>query len=596
MAALSPEYQEILKRELDSRYVPFLPPLLPNSNTPQQRAEKQTSRALSAFALDAALGLSVRTSARAVIDDFQDNGIDAIFFESKTETLHLVQSKLHASAEMKQEDAQAFCIGIRLLFRQEFDQFNANVQNRQVEIETALANAASIQLWIVYTGSGVTGTAKAALQQLIEDDSHGEAERLLPVVKYFGPGEFATELLNRQSYKPINAEILLSHDVKVAEPRVTWYGMAQVSDLVQLHQEHGKALYEKNVRYFLGSSKSDVNKGIQGTLASDPQAFFYLNNGVTALCTEIQARDRPARTSRRRLKVRGFSIINGAQTVASAAELMSQAGAPDISHARVMLTLIKANADGTFGPKVTRARNSQNPVSAANFASQDPEQERLRQELAALGVAYHYRPEAIAAPGPTSILLEEAICALAWLAPDGRYAVWLKSGKGEIANAESPAYRALFSSSMSGAHLANAVYFYRAIQELVRGADRSSSGQERLVYRHGVHAIGWTYMKRLRNRIFVPAPLDSASVAAQISRTFDVHRQAAADRFPRLGRGPLAFFKSQSDTNLYVADLMEFTCDLGRHPALPALKQPQPQEAFPNERLFRFMSQQAPQI
>jgi hypothetical protein len=594
MAALSPEYQEILKRELLAQYVGSLPLLLPNKKTPQENSDKQINRALSAFALHSTIAMTARTAARAVVDDFHDNGIDAIYYDAKSDVLHLVQSKLKAGEEFKQEEAQAFCAGVRLLIRQEFDTFNLNVQNRSVEIETAFANAESIQLWIVYTGTRVSDAAKAALNQLVNDDSHGEGERLSHDIKYYGPDQIAAELLLRQSYKSVNAEVILSHDVKVEEPRVTWYGMAHVSDLVDLHNAHGKALYEKNVRYFLGSSKSEVNKGIQSTLASDPTAFFYLNNGVTALCGDIAARDKKA--NRRRLKVRGFSIINGAQTVASAAEVMNQPNPPDISQARVMLTLIQANTDSAFGPRVTRARNRQNAVSVANFASQDPVQERLRQELGGLGIAYNYRPEANAVPGPKSILLEEAVCALSWLQVDARYPVWLKSGKGDIYNTDADAYKALFTETISGAHLANAVYFSRTVQNLVKQADRSSAGLERLIYRHGIHAIGWSYLKRLRNRIFTPIPVDPSGVTAIVSQSFDIHRQVAFDSFSLLGKGPLGFFKNQADTTPYLLRLMETTYGLQNHPAIQALKQPQTQEAFPYERLLRFLSQNAVQV
>lgn len=592
MAALSPEYLEILRRELTAQYVPHLPPLLAN-NSPQQQAEKQTNRALSAFALRMGVDVSVTGAANAVVDDFQDNGIDAIYYDTKKEVLHLVQSKLKSGEEFKQDEAQAFCSGVRLLFRQEFTEFNQNVQNRQAEIESALAEASHIQLWVVYTGSGVSGAAKAVFQQLFDDESHGETERLVAKVCYVGPDEIADELRKRNSYKPVSAELILSHDVCVKEPRETWYGIASLKDLVALHDKEEKALYEKNVRYYLGSARSEVNRGIQHTLTHDPKAFFYLNNGITALCSDIAPK---GAKPNRRLKVRGLSIINGAQTVASAADLLKQSNPPDISDARVMFTLIKANADGTFGPKVTKARNSQNAVQTANFAAQDPEQERLTQELLGLGITYHVRPEAQAQPSTTSILLSEAVAALSWLAGDPRYPVWLKSGKGDLSNVDSPAYKSLFSHGLAGAHLANAVFFHRELVKLLVNADRSSVGKERLIYRHGQNAIGWSYTKRLRNRIVAPAPVNPTQIPALISQTFDAHRQLAVDTFTAMFTGPLAFFKNQTDTTPYLVNLMEQSFGLAGHAALPALKQPQVNEAFKQERLFRFLSQQAPQV
>lgn len=592
MAALSPEYIEILKRELSTQYVPHLPPLLPTNLV--QPSEKQINRALSAFALHASFGVSAQVASKAVIDDFKDNGIDAIYVEKDAQTLHLIQSKFKANDEFKQEEAQDFCAGVKLLLNKAFTDFNQNVIDRQVEIQSALGEVDAIQLWVVYTGSGVTDTAKARFQQFFNDDSHGEAGRLVPNVRYMGPDEITAELRLRNSYKPVDATVFLAHDVCVKEPRETWYGMASLKELVDLHAKEEKALYEKNIRYYLGSGRSDVNKGIQKTLMQEPEAFFYLNNGITALCSDVAAKDRTA--NRRKLKVRGLSIINGAQTVAAAAELMSQPNPPDISKARVMFTLIQAKADGTFGPKVTRARNSQNAVQTANFAAQDPQQERLMQELLGLGITYHVRPEAKAQPSSNSILLVEAVAALSWLTDDPRYPVWLKSGRGELANVESAAYQALFKQQLAGVHLANAVFFYREIARLIEKADQSSMGKERLIYRHGLNAIGWSYMKRLRSRIQTAVPVNVAQIPALISQSFDEHRQLAVDSFTAAFTGPLAFFKSQTDTTPYLVDLMEKAFGLAAHAALPALKQPQVDEAFKQERLFRFLSQQAPQI
>lgn len=596
MASLTPEYQEILKRELASQYVPYLPPLLPNNNAPDQQAQKNTSRALSAFVLHSICDISADVASKAVVDDFSDNGIDAIYYDESSETLHVIQSKLKATEEFQQAEAQAYCTGLRLLFTQEFQTFNQNFQNRLTKIEAALASASKIKIWIAYTGTRVSNAAINILDQFVADDTHGELERIDQEIGYFDPEKIREELLSRQSYQPVNETLTLTHDCKINDPRVTWFGMAKVADLVSLHNKYPKALYEKNIRYFLGSSKSEINKGIQATLSCDPESFFYLNNGVTALCNIVEARDRKLNT--RRLKVRGLSIINGAQTIASAAELMNSPNPPDIGQARVMFTLIQVAADGTFGPKVTKARNSQNAVTTSNFASQDPQQERLRQELQGLGITYHYRPEALALPSNNSILLDEAIHALTWLQADPRYPVWLKSGKGDVSNPDTDAYKFLFNDQLSGAHLANAVYFTRHIKQLIKLADNGSYGLERLVYRHGVHAIGWAYLKRLRNRIIVPQLIDPATIPALISQSFDTHRQTAADTFTNGAqlKGPLAYFKNLTDTIPYLIKVMETSYGLQQSPALPALKLNPVNVPFNRYALFTYLTQHASQV
>jgi hypothetical protein len=580
MSSLTPEYQEILKRELSIQYVPNLPPLLPNTKSNDDNIQKNISRALSAFVLHSICDISAIAASKAVVDDFSDNGIDAIYYHEPSETIHIIQSKLKASEEFQQAEAQAFCAGLRLIFTQDFQTFNHNFQNRLVEIESALQSASNIKIWVAYTGTRVSDTAKNTFLQFLADDSHGEIDRVDQQIQYFDPEKIREELLSRQSYQPVNETLTLTHESKIESPRLTWYGMARVADLVALHKKYPKALYEKNIRYFLGSSKSEINKGIQKTLNNEPESFFYLNNGVTALCNIVDAKDRRANT--RRLKVRGLSIINP----------------PDISSAKVMFTLIQVSADGTFGPKVTKARNSQNAVSTSNFASQDPLQERLRQELQGLGIKYHYRPEALAQPSNNSILLDEAIHALAWLQADPRYPVWLKSGKGDVSNPDTDAYKSLFNDQLSGAHLANAVYFSRHIKHLIRLADIGSYGVERLVYRHGVHAIGWSYLKRLKNKITAPQLIDPTTIPALISLSFDTHRQTAADAFTNAAqlKGPLAYFKNLTDTIPYLISVMETSYGMQQNPALPALKLNPVNAPFNRYALFTYLTQHASQV
>jgi hypothetical protein len=597
MPSLSDQYLEILKRELRDNYVPHLPPLIAaNGATPAQKAEKQVARALSAFVLSKHLDVAAPVAAAAVVDDFNDNGIDAIWYQNKNETLYLVQSKLRSGEQFGQDEALAFCAGARLLLTGAFASFNANVLARQAEIESALGACSHIRLVVAFAGSGISQHATQALEQLIGDPDLDE-ERLEGPHEVFDPEAIVSALLTQQAYLPVNAELRLTHHSRLEQPRPTYYGIVKVKDLVALHQTHGKALYERNIRYFLGSRSSDVNQSIQNTLTNDPQSFMFLNNGITALCNDIEPKGKD-KAGEKKLKIRGLSIINGAQTVASAAELMQQTAPPDISNAKVLLTLIKADAQGNFGSRITRARNHQNPVSAANFASLDPEQERLRQELLYYEVNYHFRPEAVAVSNAQNVLLQEAIVALAWLQPDPRFAIWLKSNPASINDAESLSYKQLFTTQVSGLVVANAVTYVRIIQDLLHSAERSSHGMERLTYRHGVNAFGWVIAKRLRTHVEALSLVTPSAARQHISQAFDALRQQGADAFiaTHLDKGPLAFFKSQSYTVPYLARLMETNYGLSQHLAMPALKVAQANEAFPRERLFKFMSQQAPQI
>lgn len=563
MAAMDPQYMIILKKVLKERFVPFLPPLLETKKPASDQTAKQLSRAFSAFALHKLLDITPQVAAASVVDDFQDKGIDAIYYDASSETLYLLQTKLKESEQFKQEDAHSFCEGIRLLLKQDFTPFNANVQNRKADIEGALDSCSHIKLVVPYTGDSISKAASDALQSLLDDEDLDE-ERLHRSVTYYTASEITCDLLAEQAYIPVRADIALQKYQKVESPRATYYGVALLSDLVKLHQTHGKALYERNIRYFLGSSKSDVNKAIKTTLHDDPASFFYLNNGVTAVCDLIQPK--ATKNGSKKFKVRGLSIINGAQTVATAAEFVLQHPDKSIDDAKVMFTLIKAPADGLFGKRVTKARNHQNPVQTANFASLDENQERLRQEIAHLGFEYHYRPEVAAVAGTTTIKLDEALRALALQQSDPRYSVWLKSEPARLANPDSPEYQRLFPATLTGSMLINTVLCHRAIRTLVLGYEQMAlaRSQERLVYRHGIHVITATMMKRLRNHIGAASVIDPAIISTLISQPLDQLRQETVDlaidsatNRLKLAEGPLAYFRKLERAVPFLNELMK---------------------------------------
>jgi len=544
----------ILKKILAERFVPFLPSLLDTTKPPAERQAKELSRAFSAFTLNKLFDVSPQIASASVVDDFNDKGIDAIYYESRSETLYLLQTKLKESEQFKQEDALPFCEGIRLLLKQNFTAFNANVQNLRVDIENALDVCSRIQLVIPYTGDGVSQTAMSALQSLLNDEDLGE-ERLVKNVIFYAADEIRKHLLAEQSYRPVNADINLCNSYKIEEPHTTYYGVARLTDLVFLHNEAGnhkdKDLYERNIRYFLGSGSSDVNKAIKNTLHEDPASFFYLNNGVTAVCEDIKPKGKTPTDGFRKFKVYGLSIINGAQTIASAAEFVAQNPSKDINVAKVMFTLIKAASDGGFGKRITKARNFQNPVQIANFGSLDDNQERLRQEIAHLGFEYLYRPEAINTVSDKIIKRDEALRSLALCQEDPRFVVLLKSDPLRLANPESEEYQLLFSTSLSGMMLINSVICSRFIRALV--IENEQEAEElimRQIYRHGIHILTAIMMKQLRNRINNTDLIDPKKFESLISSSFDSLRGKAIDQlFDPISKkfksseSPLVFFK-----------------------------------------------------
>jgi hypothetical protein len=598
MSALEQPYLVMLEQALDAEFVPHLPKLLDTTKLAADQQRKNRSRAFSAFALYNICSIPKIDAARAVIDDFDDYGIDAIYYHAPTETLYLVQSKLKAAEQFSQEEALAYCQGTRKLIKQDFSGFNKNVQDRKTEIEDALDNCSHIKLVVAHTGSGISKHAKNAIDELLADEDHGE-ERLEPQAIDYDSTRIVKDLRAAKAYEQIDTELWVQKCSTVSEPRVTYFGLVQLQDLVALHEKHGKALYERNIRTFLGH-KTEVNTSIQRTLAAKPQDFLYLNNGVTALCQEIHPKGtKQAQGGRKKLKLRGFSVINGAQTIASSAKFLADNKDSDLSAAKVSLTLIKANVDGEFGKSVTRARNHQNPVLLANFAALDDEQERLRRDLAYLGIHYAYKAEA--ADGVIDecrIRIDEAAQALAMLQTDPRYVVWLKKEPAQLLDTASDQYKALFSTTLTAFQLANAVRLNRYVQNRMATEARSAAGQERLIYKHGGYALAWTLAKRLRGEINGTVLLDTAKVKAALSAPFDQLRQTLYDATlaAMYSKGPLALFRNQSDVLPLLQTVLITYYGLSADPVLDHKKalykagQPYPVE------LFAYLVTKAPQI
>lgn len=601
MIALAPNFLNILREKLRKEFVPHLPELLDKKPPREEQDKKQLSRAFSAFVLHKMLDIGIAESAESVVDDFDDNGIDAIYYASRTKILYLIQTKFREREQFSQEDAIKFRYGVELLLNQKYDCFNANVRLRKNDLDNAFDEADHINLVIAYIGTGVSEHAKSALKELTEAEDHHESCRISSQIEEYGPERVQADLLAEQSVGVVNDSLSLSKWQHLGGHPDTHIGIASISDLVALHNKHHKALYERNIRYFLGLKTSDVNKSIQKTLRTKPDEFFYLNNGITVLADLIE-QPRGSRV-KKRLKLRGLSVINGAQTISTSADFVAQNPDCDISAANILVTIIKADSEGKFGRAVTRARNHQNPVSTGNFASLDPRQENLRRELAYLGFSYHYRPEATpvnAEVSPDTITIEHAMKALALFEVDPRYAFWLKNEVTRFQNADSPEYKTLFSASLTGAQLANKVMFFRFVRDVLAANSAATCGREGLFYKHGIFVIASVLAKVCRKIFIGHEVMNVTQLNALLSPTLDQYRQLCweqAESQVGQGRSVLAFFQNQGNTVRLLDECMAIAYELDEADEYKAVKGVAPKkEEFPLERVFRYLTSKAPQI
>lgn len=537
---------------LRERYFPLIPQLQVNWSA-GQHDKNRLSRSLAAFAIAQSADVSPAQAANAVIDGENDNGIDAIHFDRSTSRLWLVQAKAGGAPDLG--ECKKLIGGVEDLLDGRFDKFNAAFVRLRSDVEEALAtDGLCVIAGLVHPGEALgphgvddLNQLKAKLNQYVNRFDWQDLS--LPVVHGWLTAEHAV--------LPVSVRLTLEHWSGVQTPRRAFYGVARAADLAALYGTHGKALLEKNIRHYLGGQA--VNASIASTVVDRPAEFFYLNNGITAVCTS--ARPLPgARSDLATFAIDAFSIVNGAQTVGSIA-VAAHGRIPD--DARVFITVIEVPTQADpIGPEITRARNTQTAVRGVHFAALDRQQERLRQELAVSGVRYEYRSsEDASGAGNEVITLPRAASALACLHGDTRLVVAAKQAVGTLYDGGGQLYAQLFRQQLSGVTLARSVRLYDYAMEVLFGSELAEPNYSRrkMFYRHGRFFV--LHILARRNRALIERAeleltnAEKLDVSRAITELAEIIFEVAEARF-RDGRGYLSIFRSLTDCIPFADEVM----------------------------------------
>lgn len=139
--------------------------------------------------------------------------------------------------------------------------------------------------------------------------------------------------------------------------------------LVQLYDDFGSRLLEKNVRVYL-QNKGKVNREIRKTIHESPGMFMAYNNGISATATEIsfaKGKDGLNIIS----TIRGLQIVNGGQTTSSIYYAWKRDRFPiDEIYLQMKLTIIhdEGKAEMMIG-RISKYANSQNKVTEIDLTS-----------------------------------------------------------------------------------------------------------------------------------------------------------------------------------------------------------------------------------
>ncbi len=467
------------------------------SSAPSDQKDTATlTRALAAFAIMHLADTTPDVAGASVTDGTGDNGIDAVFFDRNEKTLIVVQSKWHGDGRgsIERGDCQKFITGIRDLVDINFDRFNSKLKMRSGEVEDAVFDAQTrILVVLIHTGQDPLAFEVSRdideFVQKMNDPTDTVTLRVMDQRIVHG--------LIAQGAKglPIDLEVALSEWGLIKEPYSAVYGYVHAVDVAAWWDRFYPRLFAPNLRLFLGNT--EVNNGILETIKNAPDKFWYYNNGITALCQEINKKPIGG-TSREHglFECEGVTVVNGAQTV-GAISAAAASHSTQIMEAKVLIRFISLkDAPDNFASLITQYTNTQNRIERRDFVALDPEQDRLKTELQLDGVDYVFKSGDRVQPGRDGFDLPEASVALACSQSDVTLAVQAKREISKLWEDISKApYKALFNQSLNGRRLWQLVQVLRKIDSALAIQKKELIGRSRLYAVHGNRFVAWLVLQ-----------------------------------------------------------------------------------------------------
>lgn len=140
-------------------------------------------------------------------------------------------------------------------------------------------------------------------------------------------------------------------------------------------------LFGSNLRESLITKKSKPFLSMRHTILECPENFWYYNNGITIIARDISDKGNGE------LELRGFSIVNGAQTTSALGLFLREANKNhELHHIEQLkkvfvLTRILKVPDEKMRQEIAIFNNTQNPITSRDMVANRTEQRRLNEWL-----------------------------------------------------------------------------------------------------------------------------------------------------------------------------------------------------------------------
>lgn len=299
-----------------------------------------------------------------ITDGAGDKQIDAVYIDNQSCTIYIIQGKFYGGDNVDAEplrEVLSSWIQIQDLAHLQ-EGANHNLQVKISEMATALEDDYEVCFELITT-SALTDSARRDLEIFQKKLSDNETLSANLVVVDNETLHFKyNEALNRN--RPY-----INHEFNLEEGKymeLTIDGTKAVvaalplKDCVKIPGIKDGSLFRKNVRQSLGNSNK-VNKGIARTIKNNAGDFFFLHNGITAICSRMSVHNGI-------LSVKELNVVNGCQslsTIFSCSELAKKA-----DNSYIMFRFYEIS-DTERADNISTSTNSQSAVKARDLRSND---------------------------------------------------------------------------------------------------------------------------------------------------------------------------------------------------------------------------------
>lgn len=299
-----------------------------------------------------------------ITDGADDKQIDAVYIDNQTSTIYIIQGKFYygntVDAAPLREVLSSWMQIQDLAHLQE--SANQKLRVKINEIATALEDDYEVCFELIMT-STLTASAKHDLEMFQNKLSDNENISANLVVVDNDTLQFKYDEALNKNRPYINHEFTLEAgkymELTIAGTKAVIVALP-LKDCVKIPGIKDGSLFRKNVRQSLGTGNK-VNKGIARTIKNNSGDFFFLHNGITAICSKISIYNEI-------LSVKELNVVNGCQslsTIFNYSELAKKA-----SNAYIMFRFYEIS-DAERADNISTCTNSQSAVKARDLRSND---------------------------------------------------------------------------------------------------------------------------------------------------------------------------------------------------------------------------------